>query len=183
MPRGGLSLPAIETGKLQDDDGDITNNDDNSTNNMRSDRHFPVFGQGGSLRLWCICFCLRRKPGFQPAPLPWEEGWRRGGVCAARGSKSWALPPCCQTLPVISQLPPPGRGVCPESGQVKGWGGNQEVGSTHLPPPKRPSGGHSVCRQDASPGGQETARGRQAAGERLTLEKVRVPGRAGLHAS
>lgn len=55
-PRGGLSLPAIEIGKLQDDDGDITNNDDNSTNNVRSDRHFPVFGQGVRLQSWCICF-------------------------------------------------------------------------------------------------------------------------------
>lgn len=33
MPRGGLCFPAIEAGKLQDDDGDITNSDDNSPNN------------------------------------------------------------------------------------------------------------------------------------------------------
>lgn len=115
MPRGGLSLPAIETGKLQDDDGDITNNDDNSTNNVRSDRHFPVFGQGVRLRLSCICFCLNGKSGSQPALRPCSRG---GGWCAARGSKSWAGPAFCQTLPVISQGES-GRGVCPESGQVK----------------------------------------------------------------
>lgn len=153
MPRGGLSLPAIETGKLQDDDGDITNNDDNSTNNVRSFRHFPVFGQGARLRLWCICFCLRGKPGSQPALRPCGRG---GGWCAARGSESWAHPAFCQTLPVISQGES-GRGVCPESGQVKA-GSRQYPPST---PAKRPCGGYSVCRRDASPGGQETARGRQ----------------------
>lgn len=55
-PRGGPSLLAIATGKLPDDDGDITNNDDNSVNNVRSDGHFPVFGQGVRLQLSRICF-------------------------------------------------------------------------------------------------------------------------------
>ena len=55
-PRGGLGLPAIETGQLQDDDGDVTNNDNNCTNNVRSDRHVPVFGQGVRLPCGCLCF-------------------------------------------------------------------------------------------------------------------------------
>lgn len=46
-----LNLLAIETGKLQTDDGDITNNDDNSTSNVRSHRHFSVFSQGVRLQL------------------------------------------------------------------------------------------------------------------------------------
>ena len=54
-PRGGLGLPAIETGQLQDNDGGITNNDDNCTNNVRSDRHVPVFGQGVRLLGGCLC--------------------------------------------------------------------------------------------------------------------------------
>ena len=48
-PRGALSLLAIETSKLQSDDCDITNNDDNSTNQTGSDRHFSVLGQSGKV--------------------------------------------------------------------------------------------------------------------------------------
>lgn len=54
-PRGALSLLAIETSKLQADDYDITNNDDNSTNQAGSDRHFSVLGQVGKvLALGCL---------------------------------------------------------------------------------------------------------------------------------
>lgn len=71
--QGGLSLLAIETSKLQDDDCDITNNDDNSTNQAGSDRHFSVLGHGEGTSF---------------------------GVLASELEKSWILANCTSVLGV-----------------------------------------------------------------------------------